>query len=105
MNVQNEGLHLSRRTLYRKWNTYIMEGEAALADGRGKHGNHNYKMTKEIFSAEVLKAEKSLYHIAKSILKMMRTVRTPCRMPSFGISEAAHSETGCVFSGHGSPGS
>ena len=49
MNVQNEGLHLSRRTLYRKWNTYIMEGEAALADGRGKHGNHNYKMTKEIF--------------------------------------------------------
>ena len=25
-------------------------------------------MTKEIFSAEVLKAEKSLYHIAKSIL-------------------------------------
>ena len=49
MNVQNEGLHLSRRTLYRKWNTYIMEGEASLADGRGKHGNHNYKMTKEIF--------------------------------------------------------
>lgn len=49
INVQNEGLHLSRRTLYRKWNTYIMEGEAALADGRGKHGNHNYKMTKEIF--------------------------------------------------------
>ena len=49
MNVQNEGLHLSRRTLYRKWNAYIMEGEAALADGRGKHGNHNYKMTKEIF--------------------------------------------------------
>lgn len=49
MNVQNEGLHLSRRTLYRKWNSYIMEGEAALADGRGKHGNHNYKMTKEIF--------------------------------------------------------
>ncbi len=49
MNVQNEGLHLSRRTLYRKWNTYIMEGETALADGRGKHGNHNYKMTKEIF--------------------------------------------------------
>ena len=49
MNVQNEGLHLSRRTLYRKWNSYIMEGEASLADGRGKHGNHNYKMTKEIF--------------------------------------------------------
>lgn len=49
INVQNEGLHLSRRTLYRKWNSYIMEGEAALADGRGKHGNHNYKMTKEIF--------------------------------------------------------
>jgi len=49
INVQNEGLHLSRRTLYRKWNTYIMEGEASLADGRGKHGNHNYKMTKEIF--------------------------------------------------------
>lgn len=49
INVQNEGLHLSRRTLYRKWNTYIMEGEAALADGRGKHGNHNYKMTREIF--------------------------------------------------------
>ena len=49
MNVQNEGFHLSRRTLYRKWNSYIMEGETALADGRGKHGNHNYKMTKEIF--------------------------------------------------------
>ncbi len=49
MNVQNEGLHLSRRTLYRKWNSYIMEGEASLADGRGKHGNHNYKMTREIF--------------------------------------------------------
>ena len=49
MNVQNEGLHLSRRTLYRKWNAYIMEGEAALADGRGKHSNHSHKMTKEIF--------------------------------------------------------
>ena len=49
MNVQNEGFHLSRRTLYRKWNSFVMEGEAALADGRGKHGNHNYKMTKEIF--------------------------------------------------------
>ena len=49
MNVQKEGLHLSRRTLYRKWNTYLMEGEAALADGRGKHGNHSRKMTKEIF--------------------------------------------------------
>ncbi len=48
MNVQKEGLHLSRRTLYRKWNTYLMEGEAALADGRGKHGNHSKKMTKEI---------------------------------------------------------
>ena len=26
-----------------------MEGEAALADGRGKHSNHSHKMTKEIF--------------------------------------------------------
>ena len=49
MNVQNEGLHLSRRTLYRKWNSFVMEGEAALADGRGKHGNHSRKMTREIF--------------------------------------------------------
>ena len=49
MNVQNEGLHLSRRTLYRKWNSFVMEGEEALADGRGKHGNHSRKMTKEIF--------------------------------------------------------
>ena len=49
MNVQNEGLHLSRRTLYRKWNSFVMEGEASLTDGRGKHGNHNRKMTKEIF--------------------------------------------------------
>ncbi len=49
MNIQNEDLHLSRRTLYRKRNTYIMEGEAALADGRGKHSNHSYKMTREIF--------------------------------------------------------
>ncbi len=48
VNLQNKGLNLSRRTLYRKWNTYIMEGEAALADGRGKHGKHSRKMTREI---------------------------------------------------------
>ena len=49
MNVQNEGLHLSRRTLYRKWNSFVMEGEMALTDGRGRHGNHSHKMTREIF--------------------------------------------------------
>lgn len=49
MNVQNEGMNLSRRTLYRKWNIYVMEGEAALADRRGKHDNHSHKMTREIF--------------------------------------------------------
>ena len=49
MNVQNEGMNLSRRTLYRKWNSFVMEGEAALADRRGKHDNHSHKMTREIF--------------------------------------------------------
>ena len=48
VNLQNKGLNLSRRTLYRKWNQFVMEGEAALADGRGKHGNHSRKMTREI---------------------------------------------------------
>jgi len=48
-NIQNEGLHLSRRTLYRKWSVYTMQGETGLADGRGKHGNHSHKMTREIF--------------------------------------------------------
>ncbi|MEY8322206.1 transposase family protein [Lachnospiraceae bacterium 46-61] len=49
MNVQNEGLHLSRRTLYRKWNSFVMQGEVALTDGRGRHDNHSRKMTREIF--------------------------------------------------------
>lgn len=49
MNVQNEGIHLSRRTLYRKWNSFLMQGEVALTDGRGRHGNHSRKMTREIF--------------------------------------------------------
>lgn len=40
-------------------------------------------MNKKQFTAQVLEAEKSLYHIAKSILKMMTTAPMRCKMQSY----------------------
>lgn len=48
-NIQNPELKLTRRTLYRKDKALREKGEAALIDGRGKHKEHNLKLTKEIW--------------------------------------------------------
>lgn len=48
-NIQNPELKLTRRTLYRKDKALRERGEAALIDGRGKHKEHNLKLTKEIW--------------------------------------------------------
>lgn len=41
--------HFSQRMLQRQWNAYQEYGEAALADGRGKHENHARSIPDRVF--------------------------------------------------------
>ena len=41
--------HFSPRMLQRQWNAYQESGEAALADGRGKHKNHATAIPESVF--------------------------------------------------------
>ena len=43
--ISYPGILLNRRTLYRKWKALNSTGEQSLLDRRGKHGNHNKKLT------------------------------------------------------------
>ncbi len=49
LEMQYPDRHFSPRMLQRQWNAYLEGGEAALADGRGKHGNHAKAIPDKVF--------------------------------------------------------
>lgn len=49
INVQRPELKLTRRTLYRKWKAFNEKGAGALLDKRGRHNNHNKKLTDDVW--------------------------------------------------------
>ena len=49
LRIQHPELSITQRTLQRKWKQYTEQGETALIDMRGKHGNHHKALSDFVF--------------------------------------------------------
>lgn len=49
LEIKHPGLKMTRRSLLRKWKRYQTEGEIALVDHRGKHGNHHKALADGVY--------------------------------------------------------